>query len=140
MLLGCQDQSMNKQATSPRDEFLSIVKKSKKNGLEFLTPNDWILFFDRAKDMQFRNGEKLLQQRRQTKIVHVITQGSVRIEWQRLARGKYVVRWRSWKTVWPAPMLLPRVMSQPGQSSGQRYQICLRCFRTWLRASISRWQ
>ena len=71
---------MDKQALSPRDEFLATVKKSKRNGLEFLTPNDWILFFDRAKDMQFTNGEKLLQQGRQTKIVHVITKGSVRIE------------------------------------------------------------
>jgi CRP-like cAMP-binding protein len=70
---------MSKQAPSLRDEFLSVVQ-SAKNGLEFLTPNDWTLFFDRAKDMQFRKSERLLQQGKQTKVVHVVLKGTVRIE------------------------------------------------------------
>jgi CRP-like cAMP-binding protein len=70
---------MNKQTPSLKDEFLSVVRTAK-SGLEFLTPNDWILFFDRAKDLHFRNGERLLQHGKQTKIVHVVVKGYVRIE------------------------------------------------------------
>jgi extracellular factor (EF) 3-hydroxypalmitic acid methyl ester biosynthesis protein len=70
---------MNKQTPNPKDEFLSTVKTAK-SGLEFLTANDWILFYDRAKDMHFRNGDRLLHQGKQTKLVHVVTKGTVRIE------------------------------------------------------------
>ena len=70
---------MTKPTTNPKTEFLAIVQKSK-NGLEFLTANDWTLFFDRAKVLEFKKGERLLQQGKQTKIVHVVLKGTVRIE------------------------------------------------------------
>ena len=45
-------------AESTQEQLLSVLQTAK-NRLEYLTPNDWTLFFDRAKDMLIRGGENI---------------------------------------------------------------------------------
>jgi CRP-like cAMP-binding protein len=47
--------------------------------LEYLTPNDWTLIIDRAKELTFKKNEILVQQGKQSKVVYVIATGKVNV-------------------------------------------------------------
>jgi len=64
------------------------VLSSAKNGLVYLTPNDWALLSDKATRMQFKSGEQFVHRGRRTHGVYVLIQGtaSVKIEGHAKAR------------------------------------------------------
>jgi len=64
---------------SGHEEVLSILQTSR-NRLEYLTPNDWTLIVDRAKRSDFRKGETLLQQGKQTRTVYLLLRGTAGVE------------------------------------------------------------
>jgi CRP-like cAMP-binding protein len=64
---------------SAQQELLSILQTAS-NRLEYLTPNDWTLIVDRAKQTPFRKGDVLIQQGKQTKMVYVLVRGTAKIE------------------------------------------------------------
>ncbi len=55
------------------------VLQTAKNRLEYLTPNDWTLIIDRAKELTFKKNEILVQQGKQSKVVYVIATGKVNV-------------------------------------------------------------
>jgi CRP-like cAMP-binding protein len=57
---------------------LSVLQTAK-NRLEYLTPNDWTLIIDRAKELTFKKNEILVQQGKQSKVVYVIATGKVNV-------------------------------------------------------------
>jgi len=66
-------------------EQLVYKLRSAKNGLQYLTQNDWILLLDRAKNVAFKKGEKLIQQGKQTRVVYLLLKGRIGIT---VAAGK----------------------------------------------------
>jgi CRP-like cAMP-binding protein len=56
------------------------VLSSAKNGLVYLTPNDWILIADKATRMQFKSGEHIVHQGRPTHGVYLILKGTASVE------------------------------------------------------------
>ena len=50
------------------------------NPLEYLTPNDWALLIDRAKEVTFQKDEILIQKGKQTKMVYLLVKGTARVE------------------------------------------------------------
>jgi CRP-like cAMP-binding protein len=69
---------MPARAESTHEQLLSVLQTAK-NRLEYLTPNDWRLVIDRAKQLTFRKNETLVRQGKQSKIVYVIARGKVNI-------------------------------------------------------------
>jgi|ERR1035437_4856246 CRP-like cAMP-binding protein len=57
------------------------VLSAAKNGLVYLTPNDWVLIADKAVRRQFKAGEAIVQQGKRTHGVYLLLKGtaSVRI-------------------------------------------------------------
>lgn len=57
------------------------VLSAAKNGLVYLTPNDWVLIADKAVRRQFKAGDAIVQQGRRTHGVYLLLKGtaSVRI-------------------------------------------------------------
>jgi CRP-like cAMP-binding protein len=56
-----------------------IVLSSARNGLTFLTSNDWALISDRAVTAQFRNGDSLVAKGKLSNGVYLIVKGQARI-------------------------------------------------------------
>jgi CRP-like cAMP-binding protein len=56
------------------------VLSSSKNGLVYLTTNDWALVADKAKRVQFRKGEALLQKDRRANGIYLLLKGSARVQ------------------------------------------------------------
>ena len=52
------------------------VLSSAKNGLVYLTPNDWALIADKALRRQFKAGELIVQQGRRTHGVYLLVKGT----------------------------------------------------------------
>ena len=50
-----------------------------KNGLVYLTPNDWALIVDKANRVQFKSGETILQKGRRTHGVYLVVKGSASV-------------------------------------------------------------
>jgi CRP-like cAMP-binding protein len=69
---------MYEPTQSARGQLLSVLRTAK-NGLEFLTQNDWALIIDRAKRLTFKKDEKLIVQGSQTKVLYVLAAGKVDI-------------------------------------------------------------
>ena len=63
--------------TPPQD--LSVLSAAK-NGLVYLTPNDWTLISDKAKRVSFKAGEHLVERGRRTHGVYLILKGKARVE------------------------------------------------------------
>jgi CRP/FNR family cyclic AMP-dependent transcriptional regulator len=61
-----------------REQLLSILQTAKYR-LEYLTPNDWSLIIDRAKQLTFKKNEIVVQQGKQTKTVYLIAMGKVNV-------------------------------------------------------------
>ena len=70
---------MPKPTGPDQEQFLSILKTAP-NRLEYLTPNDWALLVDRAKQVTFQKDEILIQKGKQTKMVYLLIKGTARIE------------------------------------------------------------
>jgi len=56
------------------------VLASAKNGLVYLTANDWALIVDKGTRRQFKRGESLVQQGRRTHGVFVLLKGTASVE------------------------------------------------------------
>src|SRR6266567_3141589 len=56
------------------------VLSSAKNGLVYLTPNDWALIADKAVRMQFKPGEHLVQRGRRTHGIYLVLKGTALVQ------------------------------------------------------------
>jgi len=56
------------------------VLSAAKNGLVYLTPNDWALIVDKAVRKQFKAGESIVQQGRRTHGVYLLLQGTASVQ------------------------------------------------------------
>src|ERR1700730_6101909 len=70
---------MPKPIGRDQEQLLSILQKAQ-NRLEYLTPNDWALLIDRAKEVTFQKDEILIQKGTQTNMVYLLVKGTARIE------------------------------------------------------------
>ena len=62
------------KATSQQED-VSVLSKNK-NGLVYLTPNDWALIVDKATRRQFKAGELLVQQGKRTHGIFLLLRGT----------------------------------------------------------------
>jgi len=62
-----------------RERLLSALQGAN-NRLEYLTQNDWFLIADKAEQLEFKKGAKLLQQGTQTKSVYLLLKGTAVIQ------------------------------------------------------------
>jgi CRP-like cAMP-binding protein len=65
------------KATQQQD--VSVLSASK-NGLVYLTPNDWALIADKAVRKQFKAGELIVQQGRRTHGVYLLVKGAASVK------------------------------------------------------------
>ena len=70
---------MPKLTGRAQEQAVSILQTAP-NRLEYLTPNDWALLVDRAKQVTFQKDEILIQKGRQTRMVYLLVKGTARIE------------------------------------------------------------
>jgi CRP-like cAMP-binding protein len=56
------------------------VLSSAKNGLVYLTPNDWALIADKATRIQFKPGDYIVQQGRRTQGMYLVLKGTASVE------------------------------------------------------------
>jgi len=56
------------------------VLSSAKNGLVYLTANDWTLIADKAQRLQFKAGDTLIQQGKRTHGVYVLVKGKATVQ------------------------------------------------------------
>ena len=56
------------------------VLMSAKNGLVYLTPNDWALIADKAVRRQFKAGENIVQRERRTHGIFLIVKGTASVQ------------------------------------------------------------
>ena len=61
------------------EQDLSVLS-SNKNGLVYLTANDWALVADKAARLQFKAGEHLVQRGRRTHGVYLLLKGTVSVD------------------------------------------------------------
>jgi CRP/FNR family cyclic AMP-dependent transcriptional regulator len=61
-----------------QEQFLFVLQGAK-NRLEYLSPDDWTLIIDRAKQLSFKKNEILVQQGKQSKMIYVIASGKVNV-------------------------------------------------------------
>jgi CRP-like cAMP-binding protein len=69
---------LSKSTENTQEQLLSTLRVAK-NGLQYLTQNDWVLLLDRAKSVTFKKGEKLIQQGKQTRVVYLLSKGKISI-------------------------------------------------------------
>ncbi len=65
------------KATSHQD--VSVLSAAK-NGLVYLTPNDWALIADKAARMQFKAGEAIVRKGKRTHGVYLLLKGTATVE------------------------------------------------------------
>lgn len=61
------------------ERLLAIFQRAN-NSLEYLTPNDWKLIVDRARQIHFKKNESLIRQGTPLKMVYLIAEGDVRVK------------------------------------------------------------
>ncbi len=66
------------------------VLSSSKNGLQFLTANDWALIADKAARMQFKAGEVIIQQGKRASGVYLLLKGSATAQIQGLVGARSI--------------------------------------------------
>jgi CRP/FNR family cyclic AMP-dependent transcriptional regulator len=71
--------SMPKPFGRDQEQLLSILQNAQ-NRLEYLTPNDWALLIDRAKEVILQKDEILIQKGKQPNMVYLLVKGTARIE------------------------------------------------------------
>jgi CRP-like cAMP-binding protein len=70
---------MSKRIEPAQEQLVSTLRNAK-NGLQYLTQNDWILLVDRAKHVVIKRGDSLIQQGKQIRTVYLLLKGKVTIE------------------------------------------------------------
>lgn len=60
------------------EQLLSTLQTAN-NRLEYLTPNDWRLIIDRAKQLTFKNNEVLIRQGKPLDLIYLIASGKVSV-------------------------------------------------------------
>lgn len=65
--------------TPPSHERLLSIFQKANNSLEYLTPNDWMLIVDRAKQVHFKKNEYLIRHGTSENLVYLIADGKVRV-------------------------------------------------------------
>jgi len=70
---------MPKLTGRAKEQVVSILQTAP-NRLEYLTPNDWALLVDRARQVTFQKDEILIRKGRQTRMVYLLVKGTARIE------------------------------------------------------------
>jgi CRP-like cAMP-binding protein len=66
-------------STASQHQDVSILSTAK-NGLVYLTPNDWALIVDKAVRMQFKAGESLVQKGKRTHGVYLVLRGTASVQ------------------------------------------------------------
>jgi CRP-like cAMP-binding protein len=74
---------MTKRTESTPQQLVTTLRGAK-NGLQYLTQNDWTLLIDRAKNAAFKPGDTLIQQGKATRMVYLLLSGRVTIEASKL--------------------------------------------------------
>lgn len=69
---------MHKPGGSAHEQQVSALQTAK-NRLEYLTPNDWSLILDKSKRQNFKKGERLVEQGKQTRALYLLGGGKVNI-------------------------------------------------------------
>jgi CRP/FNR family transcriptional regulator, cyclic AMP receptor protein len=80
MRLPQQWEAVMTKRTEPPHEQLDTILHAGKNGLQYLTQNDWALLVDRAKRVAFKKGNTLIQQGKQSGMLYLLLTGKVTIE------------------------------------------------------------
>ena len=57
-----------------------LAVRTARNRLDFLTDNDWSLFADRAKQVSFKPGEKLIEERKMNHTILLLIRGKAKVE------------------------------------------------------------
>jgi len=70
---------MSKASQASHQQDVSVLSSSK-NGLVYLTANDWALVADKATRMQFKAGDHVVQQGRRTHGVYLLLKGTAAVE------------------------------------------------------------
>ena len=73
---GIEPRAMSKVS---KQEYVSILAGAK-NGLVYLTANDWALIADKAATTQFKSGDRLVHKDRTSPGVHLLLKGTASIE------------------------------------------------------------
>src|SRR5450755_169440 len=127
--------------TSPED--VSVLS-SARNGLTYLTANDWALIADKAARLQFKAGEFVVRKGKRTHGVYMLLKGTAAVQLpqggRRLSgRERFVGKFRlstSFRLRWTS---LPRRRLRLFTWTGLRCRGCLNCFRIWGHDFIGRW-
>jgi len=69
---------MSSPSRAANTELLSAIQAAK-NRLPYLSPNDWALMIDRAKQVSFKKGEILIQQGVGSKTMYIVAKGKVNV-------------------------------------------------------------
>jgi CRP-like cAMP-binding protein len=69
---------MHKLSSSDQEQLIQLGQ-SAKNRLQYLTQNDWILLTDKAKQLTFKKGERLVEQGKQSKVLYLLGGGKVNV-------------------------------------------------------------
>jgi CRP-like cAMP-binding protein len=69
---------MSARIPQSHERLLSIFRRAN-NSLEYLTPNDWMLIVDRAKQVRFKAKESLIRQGTPLNVVYLIADGKVKV-------------------------------------------------------------
>jgi len=78
--LGVEQVAMSQPKKDSGQRELLAILQSGKNGLEYLTPNDWTLLVDRAKRTSFHKGDVLIQHGKQIKTIYLLMRGTAKVE------------------------------------------------------------
>jgi len=69
---------MHKVLSSDQEQLLQLWQSSK-NRLQYLTQNDWVLLIDKAKQLTFKKGERLVEQGKQSNVLYLLGAGKVNV-------------------------------------------------------------
>jgi cyclic nucleotide-binding protein len=70
--------TMSARTPQSHERLLSIFRRAD-NSLEYLTPNDWMLIVDRAKQVRFKKNESLIREGTPLSMVYLIADGKVKV-------------------------------------------------------------
>ncbi|PYV96669.1 MAG: hypothetical protein DMG89_16845 [Acidobacteria bacterium] len=69
---------MHKVSSADQEQLIQLWQ-SAKNRLQYLTQNDLVLIADKAKQLTFKKGERLVEQGKQAKVLYLLGTGKVSV-------------------------------------------------------------
>jgi extracellular factor (EF) 3-hydroxypalmitic acid methyl ester biosynthesis protein len=69
---------MHKVSSADQEQLIQLWQ-SAKNRLQYLTQNDLVLIADKAKQLTFKKGERLVEQGKQAKVLYLLGAGKVNV-------------------------------------------------------------